>query len=64
VSNIGGAPNGPSYGLPGATLRGGSFAQTPNSGGTGQRAGVYAIDQNGAPNSIGDATGAGFRCAR
>jgi formylglycine-generating enzyme required for sulfatase activity len=64
VSNMGGAPNGASYGLPGTTLRGGSFAQTPNSGGTGQRAGVYAIDQNGAPNSIGDATGAGFRCAR
>jgi hypothetical protein len=42
----------------------GSFSIVPNSGGTGERAGVYAIDQNGAPNSIGDATGAGFRCAR
>ena len=64
VSNIGGPPNGTIYGLPGTTLRGGSFSITPNSGGTGQLAGVYAIDQNGAPNSIGDATGAGFRCVR
>lgn len=62
VSNIGGAPNGPIYGLPGTTLRGGSFAA--GSGGQGELAGVYAIDQNGAPNSIGDATAAGFRCAR
>lgn len=36
----------------------------PHSGGTGERAGVYAIDHTGAPNSIGDATGAGFRGAR
>jgi formylglycine-generating enzyme required for sulfatase activity len=64
VSNMGGAPNGTIYGLPGTTLRGGNFAINPNSGGTGQRAGVYAIDQNGAPNSIGDATAAGFRCAK
>lgn len=64
VSNMGGPPNGSVYGLPGTTLRGGSFAVTPNSGGTGERAGVYAIDQNGAPNSIGDATAAGFRCAK
>jgi hypothetical protein len=64
ISNIGGPPNGTIYGLPGTTLRGGSFANVPNSGGTGERAGVYAIDQNGAPNSIGDATGAGFRCAK
>jgi formylglycine-generating enzyme required for sulfatase activity len=62
VSNMGGAPNGKIYGLPGTTLRGGSFA--PGSGGNGERAGVYAIDQNGAPNSIGDGTAAGFRCAR
>jgi hypothetical protein len=64
VSNMGGSPNGTIYGLPGTTLRGGSFAIAPNSGGTGERAGVYAIDQNGAPNSIGDASAAGFRCAR
>ena len=64
ISNMGGSPNGVIYGLPGTTLRGGSFSIVPNSGGTGERAGVYAIDQNGAPNSIGDATGAGFRCAR
>src|SRR5262245_35414953 len=62
VSNVGGAPNGFIYGLPGTTLRGGSFAF--GSGGFGELAGVYAIDQNGAPNSIGDATAAGFRCAR
>jgi formylglycine-generating enzyme required for sulfatase activity len=64
ISNMGGPPNGTIYGLPGTTLRGGSFSNVPNSGGTGERAGVYAIDQNGAPNSIGDATGAGFRCAK
>ena len=64
ISNMGGPPNGSIYGLPGTTLRGGSFSMVPNSGGTGERAGVYAIDQNGAPNSIGDATGAGFRCVR
>jgi formylglycine-generating enzyme required for sulfatase activity len=64
VSNMGGSPAGTIYGLPGTTLRGGSFAIAPNSGGTGELAGVYAIDQNGAPNSIGDATAAGFRCAR
>jgi formylglycine-generating enzyme required for sulfatase activity len=64
ISNMGGPPNGTIYGLPGTTLRGGSFAVAPNSGGTGARAGVYAIDQNGAPNSIGDATAAGFRCAK
>jgi formylglycine-generating enzyme required for sulfatase activity len=64
VSNIGGSPNGTIYGLPGTTLRGGSFAIAPNSGGTGERAGVYAIDQNGAPNSIGDASAAGFRCVK
>ena len=63
-SNMGGAPNGTVYGLPGTTLRGGSFAIVPNSGGTGERAGVYAIDQNGAPNSIGDASAAGFRCGK
>jgi formylglycine-generating enzyme required for sulfatase activity len=62
VSNIGGSPAGTIYGLPGTTLRGGSFAF--GSGGFGQLAGVYAIDQNGAPNSIGDATAAGFRCAK
>jgi hypothetical protein len=62
VSNIGGAPAGSIYGLPGTTLRGGSFAA--GSGGNGELAGVYAIDQNGAPNSIGDATAAGFRCAK
>ena len=60
VSNMGGAPNGTIYGLPGTTLRGGSFATTPNSGGTGEQAGVYAIDQNGAPNSIGDASAPDF----
>lgn len=64
VSNMGGSPSGVIYGLPGTTLRGGSYAIVPNSGGTGERAGVYAIDQNGAPNSIGDATAAGFRCAK
>ena len=64
VSNMGGSPAGSIYGLPGTTLRGGSFSLVPNSGGTGERAGVYAIDQNGAPNSIGDATAAGFRCAK
>jgi len=63
VSNIGGSPNGSIYGLPGTTLRGGSFLSVPNSGGTGEQAGVYAIDQNGAPNSIGDGSAAGFRCA-
>jgi formylglycine-generating enzyme required for sulfatase activity len=62
ISNMGGPPNGTIYGLPGTTLRGGSFAF--GSGGNGQLAGVYAIDQNGAPNSIGDATAAGFRCAK
>ena len=62
ISNVGGAPNGSIYGLPGTTLRGGSFAF--GSGGFGELAGVYAIDQNGAPNSIGDATAAGFRCAK
>jgi formylglycine-generating enzyme required for sulfatase activity len=62
VSNVGGPPNGAMYGLPGTTLRGGSFA--PGSGGMGELAGVYAIDQNGAPNSIGNATAAGFRCAK
>jgi len=62
VSNMGGSPNGTIYGLPGTTLRGGSFAA--GSGGMGELAGVYAIDQNGAPNSIGDATAAGFRCAK
>jgi len=64
ISNMGGSPGGTIYGLPGTTLRGGSFSIVPNSGGTGELAGVYAIDQNGAPNSIGDATGAGFRCAK
>ena len=62
TSNVGGVPSGSIYGLPSATLRGGSFAIVPNSGGTGQGAGVYAIDQNGAPNSIGDGSAAGFRC--
>lgn len=62
VSNMGGPPNGTIYGLPGTTLRGGSFAI--GSGGFGELAGVYAIDQNGAPNSIGDATAAGFRCVK
>jgi formylglycine-generating enzyme required for sulfatase activity len=62
VSNIGGSPNGTIDGLPGTTLRGGSFAF--GSGGNGERAGVYAIDQNGAPNSIGDASAAGFRCVK
>ena len=62
VSNMGGSPNGTIYGLPGTTLRGGSFAF--GSGGNNERAGVYAIDQNGAPNSIGDASAAGFRCAK
>jgi formylglycine-generating enzyme required for sulfatase activity len=64
ISNIGGSPNGTIYGLPGTTLRGGSFLINPNSGGTGELAGVYSIDQNGAPNSIGDASAAGFRCAQ
>ncbi len=64
VSNIGGSPGGTIYGLPGTTLRGGSFSIVPNSGGTGELAGVYAIDQNGAPNSIGDGSAAGFRCAK
>jgi Sulfatase-modifying factor enzyme 1 len=62
VSNMGGSPSGTIYGLPGTTLRGGSFAL--GSGGFGELAGVYAIDQNGAPNSIGDASAAGFRCAK
>jgi len=62
VSNVGGSPNGTIYGLPGTTLRGGSFAF--GSGGFGELGGVYAIDQNGAPNSIGDASAAGFRCAK
>ncbi len=39
-------------------------ASLAGSGGFGELAGVYAIDQNGAPNSIGDATAAGFRCAK
>jgi hypothetical protein len=32
----------------------------PNSGGTLELAGVYAIDQNGARNSIGDASAPDF----
>ena len=62
ASHMGGAPGGQVYGLPGTTLRGGSFA--PSSAGYGPSAGVYAIDQNGAPNSIGDGSAAGFRCAK
>jgi hypothetical protein len=34
------------------------------SGGSGELAGAYAVDRNGAPNSIGDASAAGFRCAK
>jgi hypothetical protein len=41
-----------------------SSSSPTGSGGFGQLAGVYAIDQNGAPNSIGDATAAGFRCVK
>jgi hypothetical protein len=75
VSNMGGAPTPPTdpsfkhYGLPGATIRGGSFNQAPGgSGGFGNLAGVYAIDQNGSPDSRGDLTSGksstGFRCAK
>jgi formylglycine-generating enzyme required for sulfatase activity len=63
VSNMGGSPNGAIYGLPGTTLRGGSFAIVPNSGGNRGAGGRLWIDQNGA-NSIGDASAAGFRCAK
>jgi formylglycine-generating enzyme required for sulfatase activity len=64
VSNMGGPPNGIAYGLPGATIRGGSFNKPPGgSGGIGKLAGVYAIDQNGSPHSSGDGSAAGFRCA-
>jgi formylglycine-generating enzyme required for sulfatase activity len=63
VSNVGGAPNNSKYyGLPAGTIRGGGFV-TGSAGNHGD-AGVYAIDQNGAPNSIGNATSAGFRCAK
>jgi formylglycine-generating enzyme required for sulfatase activity len=62
ASHIGGAPAGAFYGLPGGTVRGGSYR--PGSAGQFAGAGVYAIDQNGAPASFGDTTANGFRCAR
>jgi formylglycine-generating enzyme required for sulfatase activity len=49
-------------GLPGHTVRGGGYV--PGSGGTGAHAGVFAIDQNGAPFATGSGVGVGFRCAR
>jgi hypothetical protein len=60
VSHVGGAPLGMYFGLPGATMRGGSYA--PGSGGNFGLAGVYAIDQNGTPMSAGSGIAAGFRC--
>ena len=62
VSNMGGSPAGPVYGLPGGTIRGGSYHA--GSAGQFERAGVYAIDQNGTPASFGNATAAGFRCGK
>jgi hypothetical protein len=41
-----------------------NFMKAEGSGTNGERAGVYAIDQNGAPASIGDTTAAGFRCGK
>ena len=65
VSNVGDdgvtAPPGFS-GLPGATLRGGTYVLS--GAGTGTLAGVFAIDQNGVPASLGSGVGAGFRCGR
>ncbi|MBC7927786.1 MAG: SUMF1/EgtB/PvdO family nonheme iron enzyme [Bryobacteraceae bacterium] len=60
VSHVGGAPGGMYFGLPGATTRGGTYAN--GSGGNFGLAGAYAIDQNGTPMSFGDGTAAGFRC--
>jgi len=48
--------------LPGATLRGGSYA--PGSAGNLEGAGVYAIDQNGSVASYGSSKGVGFRCGK
>jgi hypothetical protein len=63
VSNIGGdGVTQNLIGLPGSTSRGGGYV--PGSGGTGPLAGVFTIDQNGGPYSIGSGVGAGFRCAR
>jgi formylglycine-generating enzyme required for sulfatase activity len=64
TSHIGGVPsNDPLIqGLPGGTIRGGSYV--PGSAGTHGEAGVYAIDQNGTPFSMGNEMAAGFRCAK
>jgi hypothetical protein len=59
VSNVGGSVL---AGLPGGTIRGGSYV--PGSGGTHAGAGVYAIDQNGHPDSMGNQMAAGFRCGK
>src|SRR5262249_28027497 len=62
VSHMGGSPSGSAYGLPGGTIRGGSYR--PGSAGQFEGAGVYAIDQNGVPASSGDYSANGFRCGK
>jgi hypothetical protein len=64
ASHVGGLPpvNPSILGLPGGTIRGGSYF--PGSGGTHEGAGVYAIDQNGTPFSYGNGLAAGFRCGK
>ena len=63
VSNMGGSPNGdrfmdfPARRCEAAALH----AEQRRHRRVGRR---LCIDQNGAPNSIGDATAAGFRCAK
>ncbi len=41
-----------------------NLMKAEGSGTNGERAGVYAIHQNGAPDSIGNTTAAGFRCGK
>lgn len=62
VSHVGGDGVTSLVGIPGSTTRGGGYV--PSSGGTAADAGPFAIDQNGAPASIGSGVGVGFRCAR
>ena len=52
ISHVGGLPPSSVYGLPGGTIRGGSYY--PDSAGSHADAGVYAIDQNVTPFSYGD----------
>jgi hypothetical protein len=56
----GGSGANPYVGLPAATLRGGGYQLMLASPGT-TASGVFAIDQNGVPASVGS-TGAGTRC--